>query len=125
MSLTLQYGRMRQPMENLRKITSKSKQKWSAQETRKKRCTSWSMKAVFWGPCPLTEFCQVQNSLCVQVLRSPILAALLHDTRAPAASQTLWHGTRNGITELLQRSPPIFSWAAIALGIVPHSSFVL
>ena len=34
------------------------------------------------GLLPLTEFCQVQNSLCVQVLRCPILAALLHGTRA-------------------------------------------
>ena len=32
--------------------------------------------------CPLTEFYQVQTSLCVQVLRSPILAALLHGTPA-------------------------------------------
>jgi len=30
----------------------------------------------FGGSCPVTEFCQVQNSLCVQDLRSPILAAL-------------------------------------------------
>jgi len=30
------------------------------------------------GSCLLTEFCKMQNSLCVQVLRSPILAALLH-----------------------------------------------
>ena len=29
---------------------------------------------------PLTEFCQVQNSLCVKVLRCLILAALLHGT---------------------------------------------
>jgi len=28
------------------------------------------------------ELCQVQNSLCVQVLRSPILATLLHGARA-------------------------------------------
>jgi len=41
---------------------------------------------------PLTEFCQVQNSLCVEVL--------LHDTGAVGVSQTLQHGTRNGITEL-------------------------
>jgi len=34
----------------------------------------------FGGFCPLMEFCQVQNSLCVQVLHSPILAALLHVT---------------------------------------------
>jgi len=30
---------------------------------------------------------------------------------------------RNGITELLQRAPPIFGSVAIALGIGPHSSF--
>jgi len=45
---------------------------------------------VFGGCCPVTEYCQVQNSLCVlQVLRSPILAALLHGSRAMGASQTL------------------------------------
>jgi len=32
---------------------------------------------VFGGSCPLTEFCQVQNSLCIQVLRFPVLAVLL------------------------------------------------
>ena len=42
----------------------------------------------FWGSCPVTEFCQVQSSFCVQVLRSPILAALLHDTRVVGVSQT-------------------------------------
>jgi len=55
----------------------------------------------------LTEFCRLQNSLCVQVLRSPILAALLHGTRTAAVSHTLWRGTRNGITELSQTAPPI------------------
>jgi len=41
---------------------------------------------IFNGCCPVT----VQNSVCVlQVLRSPILAALLHGTRAVGASQTL------------------------------------
>jgi len=49
----------------------------------------------------------VQNSLYVQVLRSPILAALLHGTPAAGVSQTLRHGTRNGITELSLRAPPI------------------
>ena len=38
---------------------------------------------------PLTEFCRIQNSLCVQILRSPILAALLHGTRALGVSQTV------------------------------------
>jgi len=72
--------------------------------------------------CPLKEFCQVQNSRYVQVLRSPILAALLHGTPAAGLSQTLRRGTRNGITNLSQRAPPIFGWAAITLGIGPHSS---
>jgi len=35
---------------------------------------------IFWGSCPLTEFCPVQNSLYVQVLHSPILAALRHSS---------------------------------------------
>jgi len=32
---------------------------------------------------------------------------------------------RNEITELLQRTPPIFGWAAITLAIDPHSSCIL
>jgi len=71
------------------------------------------------GSCPLTEFCQVQNSLCVQVLHSPILPALLHATRAAAVSQTC---TMNGIMELSEKAPPIFGWAATTLGIDTHSS---
>jgi len=38
----------------------------------------------FGGSCPLMAFCQVQNSLCVQVLWSSILATLLHRIRAVA-----------------------------------------
>jgi len=64
---------------------------------------------IFGGSCPppLMEFCQVQNSLCVQVLHYPILAALLHDTRAVGVSQTLWCGifTPHG------RGHPIRHWA--------------
>jgi len=51
----------------------------------------------FRGLLPsLTEFCHVQNSLCVQVLRSPTLAALLHGsdgTRPVGVNQTLPRGT--------------------------------
>jgi len=54
---------------------------------------------IFGGSCPLPEFCQVQNSLCVQVLRSPTLAALLHGTRTVGVSQTFRRGRRNRITE--------------------------
>ena len=55
----------------------------------------------------------LQNSLCVQVLCSPILPALLQGTLAAAVSQTLWRGTWTGITELSQKAPPIFGWVAI------------
>jgi len=43
------------------------------------------------GYCPLTEFWQVQNSLCIQISRFPILAVLLHGTWAVGVSQTLRH----------------------------------
>jgi len=59
------------------------------------RCLSVSCAGTlcihFRGYCPLTEFCQVQNSLSVQMLRSPILTALPHDTRAVDVRQTLRH----------------------------------
>ena len=53
-----------------------------------------------------------------------VLAALLHGTLVVGVSQTLRCGTRNGITELLQRAPPIFGRAAITLGIGPNSSYL-
>jgi len=56
---------------------------------------------------------------------SLVLAALLHGTPAAGVSQTLRRGTRNGITELSQRAPPIFSRAIITLGIGPHCSYLL
>jgi len=44
---------------------------------------------IYWGSCPIAEFCEVQHSLCVKVLRSPILAALLQGTLVVGVSQTL------------------------------------
>jgi len=85
-------------------------------------CASCYTIYISGGSCPLTEFCPVQNSLYVQVLRSLVLPALLHGTSASGVSQTLRRGTRNGITELPYRAPPIFGRAAITLGIGPHSS---
>jgi len=55
---------------------------------------------IFGGSCPLTEFCQLQNSLCAQVLRSLILTVLPHGTVTVGVMQTLRLGTRNEITEL-------------------------
>ena len=80
---------------------------------------------IFGDFCPLTKFCHVQNSLYVKSCVSPILAALLHGTPAAGVSHTLRFGARNGITELSQTAPPIFGWAAITLGIGPHSSFAI
>jgi len=65
----------------------------------------------FRGSFPLTELCPVQNSLCVQVLRS-LLAELLHGTPAAGLSQTVWRGARNEITELSQSASPLFGRAA-------------
>jgi len=77
------------------------------------RLLGWYTIYIFVDSCPLTEFCHVQNSLSVQVLRSSILA--VHVTTARRSiSGCLRRGTRNGITELFarghfqQRVPPIF-----------------
>jgi len=45
----------------------------------------------------------------------------LHSSSGPHPH---WRGRRNGITQLLQRAQPIFGWAAITLGIGPHSSSI-
>jgi len=42
---------------------------------------------IFGSCCPLIEFRHVQNSFCVQVLRSAILAALLHGTPAMGSAK--------------------------------------
>jgi len=57
------------------------------------RCLAVSRAGIytihFWGSCPVTEFCQVQNSLCVQVLRSPIGSDTSRRHRVVGVSQTL------------------------------------
>ena len=58
---------------------------------------------ILGGSCPLTDFWHVQNLLCIQVLRSPVLAVSLHGTPAVDVSQTLGHAPRNWVRELLQR----------------------
>ena len=78
---------------------------------------SWAGTLYLGVSFPLTEFCHVQNALCVQVLHSPVLPALLHGTLAVGISQR--RGRRNGIMELSQRAPPIFGRAA---SMSPHSS---
>jgi len=43
---------------------------------------------------PQTEFLQMENLLCIQVLCYPFWVALLHGTRAAGVIQTLRRGTR-------------------------------
>jgi len=43
---------------------------------------------IFGGSCPITKYYQAQYSLSLKVLRSLILAALLHSTRVVGVSQT-------------------------------------
>jgi len=77
------------------------------------RLLGWYTIHIFGGSCPVTEFCQVQNSLCVQALRSPALAALRHGTRVVVISQTLQHWA-DSATYIWQ--------GAITLGTDPHSN---
>jgi len=100
-----------QPLSSLRFITAPTSLNGGQQNFAGCLAVSWAgtVHINFGGSCPLTEFCQLQNSLCIQVLRSPMLAALLHGTRAAVFSQTLWRGTRNGIMELLQRAPTMLA----------------
>jgi len=80
----------------------------------------------FRGFCPLTEFCPVQNSLYVQVLRSSVLSAQRYCTAPSSESQpnfASWYkewnyGTfANGATYI-----PL--GGRITLGIGPHSSLL-
>ena len=65
---------------------------------------------IFEGSCPVMEFCQVQNSLCIlQVLRSRILVALLHGTWAAGTSQTLRRWTQ-GATYIRQGDHHVGHW---------------
>jgi len=48
----------------------------------------WYIMYTYLGLLPLTEFCPVHNLLYMEVLRSHILAALLHGTPAASVSQT-------------------------------------
>jgi len=46
-----------------------------------------------------------------------------HSSNGHQPNFVAWY--KNGITELSQRATPIFGWAAITLGIGPHSSVTL
>jgi len=73
------------------------------------------------GILPGTKF-MLRPSLAFSYIGS---VTARHSSSGRQPNSVEWtHGTRNGITELLQRVPPIFGWAAIMLGIGPHSSLL-
>ena len=104
------------------------------------------------GSCPVTEFCPVQNSLCVRLAFSYIGSITTRHSssgrqRKFASSYKEWNYRqsyakafcRNIFSSVSQQMrtdmwesyccliiwqtpPPIFGWAAITLGISPHSS---
>jgi len=81
---------------------------------------------IFGGSCPLAEFCPVQSSLYVLVLRSLLLACSVtarHSMQRASANFAAWYKEWNYGT--FAEAPPIFGWAAITLGIGSHSSFAL
>jgi len=76
----------------------------------------------FWrggGLLLLTEFCQLQNSLCVQVLCPPILAALLHGTRVVGVSQTLRRWA-DGATYIRQGDHHVEHWPTFYCSILRY-----
>jgi len=100
------------------------------------RLLGWYTIYTFWGLLPPNRILSgakftLQNSLCVQVLRSAILAVLLHGTRAVGVSQTLRRGSLQGM-ELRNFRSSSFSTkgatyiprAAVTLGIGPHSIYL-
>ena len=72
---------------------------------------------IFRGSCPVTGFCYVQNSLCVQLLSYLILAVFLYGTPVVGVSQSLRRGRRNRGRHLYSAGRP-----SRTLGISPHSS---
>ena len=58
---------------------------------------------IFGGCCLLTEFCPVQNSVCILLYWLP---ALLYDTRAVGVSRSLWRGIF-----MRQGGHPVRHWA--------------
>ena len=86
------------------------------------RLLCWYTIYTFLGAlAPWRNFAHCRSHFTSKLAFSYIDSVTAH-TPAACVSQTLQRGTRNGITELLQRLPPIFGWAAITFGIGPRSS---
>jgi len=86
---------------------------------------AWYTIYTLGGSCPLTEFCQVENSLYVQVLRSPIFAALLQHTPATGVSETLRRGIHGMELRNFRRRRHLYLAGRPSRWPCPHSSWFL
>ena len=71
------------------------------------------------GSCPFKEFCPVQNSLCLAFSYIDSVTAR-QSSSGHQPDFAAWYKEWNYGT--FAEGPPIFGWAAITLGIGPHSS---
>ena len=97
------------------------------EESNNARClvVSWAgtLYIHFSGSCVVTEFCQVQNSLCVKSCVLLYWRRYCTTLEQWASAKLSGIGTRNEITELsLIESATHIPRAAITLDIGPHSS---
>jgi len=93
------------------------------------RFLGWYTIYTFSGAvAPQRNFARCKIYFASQVSRSPILPPYTALEQRPSGKRyfIMWyvHRTRNKITELSLRAPPIFAFAAITLGIGPHSSVI-
>jgi len=136
--MSSQYGELRdrlarlghsskfQWVSHLGFVTAPTSHNWGQQNFGRCSAVSWVVHYIYVSrvSCLVTEFCQVQNSLCVQVLRSPLSAALLQGTPAAGVTQTLRSGRRNRNTEfsllvILNRVRHLYSEGGHHVGHMP------
>jgi len=79
----------------------------------------------FWGLLPSDGISPHAKFTLRPSLAFSYIGSVTARHSSSGVSQSLRRGTRNGITELSLRAPPIFGWAAITLGIGPHSSLFI
>jgi len=87
----------------------------------------WRRLRKFPNPIPFTTPQSLADARCWSAVQQCCQYTRTRDldgTPAAGVSRTLRRRTRNGITELLQRAPPVFGRAAITFGIGPHSSSI-
>jgi len=78
----------------------------------------------FWGLLPPNGILPAAKFTLLRSRAFSYIGNVTARHSSTGISQSLRRGTRNGITELSQRVPPIFGRAVITLGIGKHSTVV-